>query len=268
MNNLSYRQLLRKTVGWLLKWRHPFWWLPDVPSEQDEAYRRIWQHLRQVPQVADGRHDTEEWRSENGAFVMCCVRVPPESLFSSLDQLREVLRPFPYVRLHPTRFLHITVQELGFLTHLPKHRGDITQEWLDEFISQAEIPIGEYSPFTITLGGVNSFVDAAFLDVHDDGWLSRIQGRLIDFVPIPPNNRYAYLPVATIAHYTHSAPLGNLVATLAPWRDQALGKFRVSCIDVVKLQMGVPYPDLEVVHQFELGRQHRLIGKIQGSTAP
>ena len=264
MINLTQRPLSRKAIGWLLKWRHPFWWLPDVPSEQEEAYRRIWQHLRQVSSVTDGRHDTEDWRGKDGDFVMCCVRIPPEALFSSLDQVRETLQPFPFVRLHPPEFLHITVQELGFLTDEPRRRGDITQEWLDEFIGQSANPVGEFSPFAVALGGINSFVDAAFLDVHDDGWLSRIHGRLIDFVSIPPSTRYSYLPVATIAHYTRSAPVGNLVAALTPWRDQIFARFRVETVDIVKLRTGVPYPELEVIHQFELGHQQRLIGKIQG----
>lgn len=267
MTNLSHRQLIRNAIGWLLKWRHPFWWLPDVPSSQEEAYRRVWQHLRQVPSVADGRHEIEEWRSERGDLIMCCVRIPSEALSSSLDRVREVLRQFPYVRIHPTSFLHIPVQELGFLTDEPRRRGDITREWLDEFIGQSETPIGEYPPFTVALGGVNSFVDAAFLDVHDDGWLSRIQGRLIDFVPIPPSTRYAYLPVATIAHYTQSAPIGHLAAALTPWRDQIFGTFPVASIDIVKVRTGVPYPDLENIHQFELGRQQRLIEMMQGTGA-
>jgi 2'-5' RNA ligase len=267
LNNLSHRELSRKAIGWLLKWRHPFWWLPDVPSEQDEAYRRIWQHLRQVSSVADGRHDTEEWRGKQGDFVMCCVRIPSDALSSSLDQVRETLRTFPYVRIHPKSFLHITVQELGFLTDEPRRRGGITREWLDEFIGQAENPIGEYAPFTISLGGINSFVDAVFLDVHDGGWLSRIHGRLIDFVSVPPSNRYAYLPIATIGHYTESAPIGNLVAALTPWRDQIFGRFRAESIDIVKLRTGVPYPDMELIHRFELGRQQRLLEIVQGNTS-
>ncbi len=266
MINLSYKQLVRKSIGWVLKWRHPFWWLPDVPTEQDEAFRRIWQHLRQVNEVVDGRHDSPEWSARGGEFVFCCVRVPQSALSENLAALREVLDDFPFVRLHPDRFLHIAVQELGFLTGTPTHRTDITQVWLDEFISQSRHAISEFAPFDVTLGGVNSFVDAAFLDVHDNGWLSRIQGRFTDFVKVPPSYRYAYLPVVTIAHYTGSAPIGNLVASLTPFRDQQFGAFRVDAIDIVKISTGEPYPDLEVIHSFELGQEPGLIEVIQGST--
>jgi len=259
--------LVRKSFGWLLKWRHPFWWLPDVPSEQDEAYRRIWQHLRLVSEVADGRHDTDAWRQHNGEFVMCCLRVPPEAMNPALEEVRDALRVFPYARIHPPEFVHIPVQELGFLTDKPVDRSDITREWLDEFIAQAEMPISEFSPFPVTLGGINSLVDAAFLDVHDNGWLSRIQVRLLDFVKIPPSTRYAYLPIATIAHYTTNAPIGNLAAVLTPWRDQVFGEFQVNSIDVVKLQTGVTYPELEVMHRIELGRSQNPIFNMQSGVA-
>lgn len=249
----------------MLKWRHPLWWLPDVPSEQDEAYRRIWQNLRQVENVADGRHIAEGSRDGEDNFVMCCARIPATSLLPRLDQLRDALRPFPYVRLHPDSFLHIPVQELGFLVDDPRHRGQITYGWLKEFIAQSAIPIREFAPFPVTLGGVNSFVDAAFLDVHDNGWLSRIHGRLVDFVQVSPTTRYAYLPVATIAYYTGDAPVGALVAALTPFRDVEFGTFRIESLDVVKLQTGVPYPDMELIHRFELGHHHAFLDVMHGN---
>lgn len=251
----------------MLKWRHPFWWLPDVPSEQDEAYRRIWQHLRQVTEVVDGRHDTPEWRAHEGDFVLCCVRVPEEALDPEIEAVRDSLRTLPYARVHPPGFLHIPVQELGFLVPAARFRSDITEQWLEEFIAQVESPVSEFRPFDITLGGVNSFVDATFLDVHDNGWLARIQGRLLDFVKVPPGTRYAYLPTVTIAHYTETAPVGPLVAKLTPWRDYAFGHFRVDSLDVVRIPTTEPYPELEVIHQIGLGRPQPLIDVIQGGAS-
>jgi 2'-5' RNA ligase len=234
------------------------WWLPDIPSEQDEAYRRIWQNLRQSTQVADGRHDSAEWRNHTGDFALCCVRIPASSLTSNIEDLRAVLRHFPFVRLHPDAFLHITVQELGFIAARPRARDEISPQRLAEFIAQADLPISDFPAFDVSLGGVNSFVDAAFLDVHDDGWLARIQRRLIDFVAIPPDQRFSFLPQVTIAHYTEAAPIDNLPAALAPWRDQTFGVLRVESIDIVRLRTDETYPQLTLEHTFELGRQHPL----------
>ena len=241
--------------------------MSNIPDEQDEAYRRVWQNLRQVTEVADGRHDTAEWRAHGGDFALCCVRVPPDALSPLIEDVRAVLATFPFVRLHPDHFLHIPVQELGFLAQRPRHRDELSPARLREVIAQAEIPISEFAPFDVTLGGINSFVDAAFLDVHDHGWLARIHRRLLDFVAIPPDQRFSYLPQVTIAHYTRPAPIGNLPAALAPWRDQPFGGFRVSSVDIVRLRTDEPYPDLVLEHRFTLGRHFPLIEVVPGSPA-
>lgn len=250
------RRFQGRIQPWISKIRHPLWWLPDPVTEQEEGYRRVWQNLRQVSEVRDGRHDNAEWRSRNGRFALCCIRVPTDSLSSEITALRSALGAFPFVRLHPDRFLHIPIQELGFVTGAPAQRDELTPHRLNEFINMAERPVADFPSFTITLGGVNSFVDATFLDVHDGGWLSRIHRRLLDFVVIPPDTRFPFLPHVTIAHYTQSAPIGNLPAVLAQWRDQSFGSFGVHHVEVVLVRTSEPYPELETVHAFELGTRH------------
>lgn len=233
--------------------RHPLWWLPDPAAQQDEAFRRVWQNLRTVHTVRDGRHDTGAWRAHSGPFVMCCVKVPAFSFEPEIDEVRAALAAFPFVRMHPNDFLHIPVQEIGFVSEHPALRSEIPQSRVDEFIAMSERPLLDFPKFPVLLGPVNSFADAAFLDVHDGGWISRIHRRLLDFVPIPPSNRYPFLPHMTIAHYDREAPAGNLAAVLADWRDQQLGSFVVDSVDVVALDTQVTFPPFEVLHRFELG---------------
>ncbi len=233
--------------------RHPLWWLPDPAMQQREAYRRIWQNLRMVNDVRDGRHDTADWREHAGQFAMCCVRVPSSCFLPELDDLRSVLESIPYVRLHPASFLHIPIQEIGFTSETPVRRNELTRKGLDEFIAQAHRPMLDFPSFPIVLGPVNSFADAAFLDVDDDGWLSRIHQRLLDFATVPPSTRYPYLPHMTLAHYDRTAPIGNLPAVLAEWRDMPLGEFVVDRIDVVLLDTQETFPPFDVAHEFLLG---------------
>jgi 2'-5' RNA ligase len=239
--------------SWGRRVRHPLWWLPDSVDEQEEGYRRIWQQLRQMSTVEDGRHDTEQWRNRSGRFALCCVRVPASALGPELAEVRRALQALPFVRLHPDHFLHITIQELGFVTEEPIQRDEFGVERLDEFIEMAERPIAGFAAFDLTLGGVNSFADAAFLDVRDDGWLARIHRRLRDFLILPVDARYPYLPVLTIAHYVADAPISRLPAILAPWRDTRFGSFTVDAVEIVLLQPDEAYPHLEVVHTFPLG---------------
>lgn len=262
MNSIGYRQLARNIGQWILKWRHPLWWLPDVPSEQDEAYRRIWANLRQVDHVVDGRHDTEDWFSRVGDFVYVCARIPDDVLTPEYERLIAVLQEFPFTRPVPETYLNITVQELGYLTDRPAGRDEITSQWLDEFIQHAATPIGSFRPFDVRLGGVNSYVDAAFLDVHDNGWLSRIHTRLLDFVSQPPSTRYAYLPELIVTQYVHVAPIENLVRALTPFRDRTFGTFRVTTIDVMSVSTSETFAEPRLIHSFELGNEPGIMDRV------
>lgn len=233
--------------------RHPLWWLPDPAAQQNEAYRRIWQNLRTLREVQDGRHDTSDWRAHDGPFAMCCVRVPKGSLNPAIEDLREALASYPYVRIHPETFLHIPIQEIGFVSQSPTGRDELSRTRLDEFISQSQRPLLDFPKFPVVLGPVNSFSDAAFLDVDDDGWLSRIHRRLLDFIAVTPSTRFPYVPHVTIAHYDRVAPIGNLPAVLAEWRDVPFGTFVVDRVEIVMVDTQETFPPLDVVHTFPLG---------------
>ncbi|HEU0163588.1 MAG TPA: 2'-5' RNA ligase family protein [Thermomicrobiales bacterium] len=232
--------------------RHPLSWLPDIPVEQQVAYVKAWDHFRSAGSVADGRHDTDDWSSRDTSFAICCVRIPPGTLGPAIEEIRAVLAEYPFVRLHPDDFLHIPIQELGFLSDAPRRRDEINFERLEEFSSVARIPIGEYPQFTIRIGGINSFLDAPFLDVQDGGWISRIHRRLLDIAVIPPNTRFPFLPHITLGHYTESAEIGDLGERLEPWRDITLGEFEVNEIEIVTLRTNEAYPPLVDLHGLPL----------------
>ena len=201
----------------------------------------------------DGRHDTEDWRARNTTFALCCIRVPQGALNEELDKVRDVLRGFPYVRLHPDAFLHIPIQELGFLSSEPRARDEISTARLEEFCGVARIPVAEFPRFRIKVTGINSFLDAPFLEITDEASLSRIQRRLLDITLVQPNTRYPYLPHITIGHYTHEAPIGDLAAAIAPWRDVVFGEFEVTEIDVVTFSTTEAYPPLIEFQRLPLG---------------
>lgn len=237
--------------------RHPLWWLPDIPAEQNRSYAKVWEHFFEIERVEDGRHDTNAWLRREGEFVLCCVRIPADVLDEAYDALRLALEPLPAVRLHPPEFLHISVQEIGFVSAKPSRRDEFTQARLNEFLSYIDRPIADFNPFTIALEGVNSFADAAFLQVRDNGWLSRIHFRLRDFVIVPPNKQFPYLPIATVAHYTGHDPAETIRNVLAEHHTVSFGSFQVSEIDIVRLSTKQPYPPLVVESTIKLGT-HRI----------
>lgn len=213
--------------------------------QQEAAYRRVWQAFRQHSQVEDGRHDTTEWRSREGVFAGCAIRVPIGVLQPALDELRGSLAPFPFVRQHPDPFLHLMLQEFGFVSQKPKRKDEWSVDRLDEYVTAAAGAVSEAAPFEISVGGANAFQDAVFLDVHDRGAASRLHLRLHDLAAVPMVPRFAYLPHVTVAHFTETAPIGNLPAVIAPFRDRTFGTWLVSEIEIVTLRVDEPYPDLE-----------------------
>ncbi|CAA9565462.1 MAG: hypothetical protein AVDCRST_MAG70-1998 [uncultured Thermomicrobiales bacterium] len=211
---------------------------------QDEAFRQVWQAFRTNRTVEDGRHDTDDWRTRSGPFAALVLTIPAEAVQPRLDAFRAVLGPLPIVRVHPDHFLYLTLQELGFVTDDPQRRDEIHPMRLDE-IAHAAAAIGEESAFTMALGGVNSFQDAIFLDVHDGGACDRLHTRLRELAAIKSSPRFPFLPHVTIAHYVDSAPIGRLPALLAPWRDRTFGEVPVVGVEVVTIPVETAYPPLQ-----------------------
>lgn len=254
MKDIGFRDFVKGSIRWVLRWRHPFWWLPDVPTEQDESYRRIWSHLRQADHVVDGRHDTDEYLNRQGDLIIVCARIPAEIFSPALSELKKVLAEHDFVRMVPPYSYNITVQELGYLSMRPNGRDEITQQWLEEYLEQCEVSLKDFRAFDVRIGGANSYTDAAFLDIHDDGWFSRIQEVLVDFVSQPPRTRYPYLPELVIAQYINQAPIGSLVHELTPFRDMEFGEFRVEHIDVLRVPTTPGFAEPELVQSYPLGR--------------
>lgn len=213
---------------------------------QDIAYKRIWSAFGYYPEIADGRHDTPSWQQAPGEFAICLIRVPARLLHPSLDELRGALTTFPFVRTHPDHFLHITLQELGFITDDPSRPDEISRARFDEFLTGATAALAGAIPFDIRLGGANSFQDAVFLDVHDRGQCSRMHMRLRELAAVPAQPRFAFVPHCTVAHYTEERPVPDgLAETISRWRDRRFGSFTVAEVEVVSLDIGTPYPELK-----------------------
>jgi 2'-5' RNA ligase len=221
-------------------------------SEQEEAFPKVWESFCELDMLADGRHDTPAWRSHAGAFAVCIIRVPAAALAPELAELRRELATLPEIRLHPDHFLHISLQELGFVTDRPRQRDELSPAELEEFVSLAANPVGERSPFTVELGGANSFHDAPFLEVHDDEHSSRLHQRLYEISAAQRAPRFPYLPHVTIGHYTAATPAAAAIEVLAGWRNAKFGAFEVTEVEIVTLATNEPYPELQPYAVFPL----------------
>jgi len=208
------------------------------------AYQRVWESFQRNASTEDGRHDTPHWRAHAGPYAACIVRVPADALQPRLESLRRQLAELPGVRLHPDHFLHIMLQELGFVVDPPSQPDEITASRLEEFAQSVIEPISSKSRFEVTLGGANSFHDAVFLDVQRGGPVARLHERLFDLAAVPAIPAYPYLPHCTVAHYDGSTPHGAAQSVLTPWRNEMLGAFLVTEAEIVTIDPNEPYPEL------------------------
>ena len=208
------------------------------------TFQRVWEAFQRSESTLDGRHDTAHWRAQDGPYAACIVRVPAEALQPKLTGLRGTLGELGGVRLHPDHFLHIMLQELGFVAESPRQPDEISPARLEEFAQTVVEPISGTRAFSVTLGGANSFQDAVFLDVRGGGRLARLQERLFDLAALPTVPSYTYLPHCTIAHYDGSTPPDEAYSTLAPWRNEAFGEFAVTEAEIVTLDPWETYPEL------------------------
>jgi 2'-5' RNA ligase len=210
-----------------------------------DVYARVWALFLQAESTADGRHDTPHWRAHAGPYAACVIRVPPEALTPQFEALRQTLATLPGVRLHPLHFLHIMVQELGFVVDVPLRSDEISSARLEEFAQAATEPVTSSAPFAIEMGGANSFQDAVFLDIRGGSHLARLHDRLFDLAAIPQVPDYPYLPHCTIGHYDGAVSPHDIVEILLPRREEIFAGFPVTEVEIVTIDPAETYPALE-----------------------
>jgi hypothetical protein len=248
---------------------NPSTWWPPIAARQDDAFRNIWQGLRQHGEVAPPAGKRRAWQERADAYAVCAIRVPASAeIADALTPIRRALAQFPFVELFPPGTLTITIQELGLLVDAPRRYDETSMERLEEFCHQAEMPISDFPAFTIGVGGFNSFLDTPFLDVHDDGWCFRIHHRLRDFVLASLDDRFAYLPYVPLGYYTQAVGMGPLPARMAPWRDTRLGSFTAQSVEILRVSTRDPLAPPETIHTFELGHHIGATDAIREGAGP
>lgn len=223
-------------------------------SELQTSYRRIWEAFTRAPGTADGRHDTPRWRGSSGPYAACVVRVPAAVLQPHLEDVRDRLQDLPEVRLHPDHFLHIMLQELGFVVPHPSRPDEISRDRLEEFAQSAVEPVSISAPFKIALGPVNAFEDAVFLETGGGARLTRLHNRLFELAAIPTEPDYPYLGHCTVAHFTGVSSTASAVAAISPFRSAPLGTLQITEVEIVTMDPSEPYPELETYAVIPLGK--------------
>jgi 2'-5' RNA ligase len=234
-------------VNWLERWRSK-----RAARRQETAYRRLWQAFTRYPTLADGRHDDESWRSHIGRFACCLIRVPIQRLQPEMDELRSALDRPREIRLHPDHFLHIMVQEIGFVSNNPSRQDELSIERFDELNGALSSALLDLDAFEARIASANSFEDAAFLEIHDGGGCDAIHRRLREVAAVPMIPRYAFLPHVTVAHYLGDFDSYPTVKALQAFRNVQFGSFQVTEVEIATLRVDIDYPPIYTTRKLTL----------------
>ena len=128
-----------------------------------EEYERVWERFVRDRRLEFGGHMDPDWHDGHALSASLMVPVEAWRLREPLRPLRDALRPFPFVSLHPDHFMHITLFLLGFLVENPGEKGEVSREMLENIEFDDSDALEELPAFGVELANLNAFPGAAFV---------------------------------------------------------------------------------------------------------
>jgi 2'-5' RNA ligase len=212
----------------------------------EDAYDRAWQTFRGLERPAPHRADWGEWAGSRAFHLLVLLQAHG----IELQHVQDALRQLPGVELHPSAFLHITIQSLGFTDRLDSV-GDV--------FGALEKPLTQLPAFDLELGGLNALHSCAFLEVRPTHTLLALRtavrhalGDAIQAIDPHPD----YLFHLTVGYFDAAASIESLVAAIGPLRTHSAGRLHVNAVDLVALptDQRIPFPPLDSLARFNLTR--------------
>jgi RNA 2',3'-cyclic 3'-phosphodiesterase len=208
-----------------------------------DEYERVWERFVRERRLEFGGHMDPAWQEGHKLSASLMVQVDAARFHERLEPLREALRPFPFVSLHPDHFMHITLVLLGFLVDEPGEEDEISRGRLQEIEHSARTALSDFPAFTVRLANLNAFPGAAFIEAHDGGMLDRLRDALsvgcgLKKPPGPPH--------LTISYF--QAPDGTeapeeLISAVVRYRDWPVGQMIVENVEMTLLDLRSDYPE-------------------------
>ena len=222
-----------------------------------DEYAEVWERFVRDRRFEFGGHTDPDWQDGHALSASLVIPVDASRLRERLEPLRDALRPFPFVSLHPDHFMHITLLLLGFLVEEPEAEDEISRGRLEEIASSARGGLADFPAFTIRLANLNAFPGAAFVEVYDGGMIYGLRDALcrccgLKKSPGPPHLTLAYF----------QAPDGTpvpeeLVSVIARYRNCKVGELKVESVEMTLLDLRSDYPEPEMFAEIPL---RKLVG--------
>jgi 2'-5' RNA ligase len=218
------------------------------------GYEEIWRSFQAERRLEFGGHRDPSWSDghELSASFVIPLDIAP-SLRERLTPLRETLQPFPFVSLHPDRFLHVTLLMLGFVVEEPEDEMEVSRGRLAELEQKARRAMMEFPPFTVRLANLNAFPGAAFVEVHDGGKLRELRAVLSERCGLQEPSGPPHLTLAYFQAPDGTPAPKELVEAIRRYRDWPVGDLRIDAVEMTLLDLRREYPEPETVARIPLG---------------
>jgi 2'-5' RNA ligase len=157
--------------------------------------------------------DYPEWHRGRKEYAVWIIEIAQEEILAKVEAARKHLSGFlldPY-RRQP----HITLFVCGFLADAPRFGDDYCRHQADA--QRQLLKDSGIGPFSVEIGGLNSFASAPFLEVHDrEGGIERLRALLSRAAK--EVGRDAFTPHVTVGLYSGAFPsktVGERISTFS-----------------------------------------------------
>jgi 2'-5' RNA ligase len=218
-----------------------------------EGYAEIWERFKRERRLEFGGHTDPEWQEGHAVSASFVAPIEAPHLREGLRPLRDTLRSFPFVSLHPDHFMHLTLLPLGFLVPKPEDENELSRERLEELGERAREALVGFPAFELDLANLNVFPGAAFVEARDGGMLEKLRDVVCGQCGLEKPTGPLHLTLAYLQEADGALAPDEFVAAIERYRNWPVGKISVERVEITLLTLGSsPYPELETFARIPL----------------
>lgn len=219
------------------------------------TYGEIWERFKRERCLEFGGHTDPDWHQGHTLSASLVVPVEASRLRDRLKPLRDALRPFPFVSLHPDDFMHVTLLFLGFLVPgEPDAENEFSRDQLEDLEAKVREALQGFPAFEVELTNLNVFPGAVFVEARDASMLEKLRATVSEQCGIENPSGPLHLTLAYLQAQNGAPAPDEFVAAVERYREWTVGVFSVERVEITLLHLNSSrYPKLEIFAQISLG---------------
>ncbi len=188
-----------------------------------------------------------QMHAAKSAYISFLIPVTSTQIVEATRPAREALTAAGIADVLPSHYFHISVLGISLASQLKP--GSIAR-----IMDRTSRALRDVMPVRLHLRGVNSFPNAAFVEVHDNGGLAPIREILRDTLQKLDLPGFAvaeggasqavpepFLPHMSLCYYKEPYPAAKVAEVLTPYREMEMGSVRINYLQLAAM----PYSDYD-----------------------